>query len=437
MMMCVRLGFPALLPLLFATLATSLLLPVFWRAPAHAQLLDGITRYADTTVGVSSTKWAGQRVPFPLPRPRPAVSQHLTSVVWPLSVHAGAEVAPARVLAVLAAGERTLAALSESELLASFGDAGQGSSAGLDLYLVQDSAAVASAALDATGNFTALDGARAYALLDARVPASRLFACTAQALLDAQLFELDPAEATSVRTSSAAYLAGLLSGESCEDVSPELHLNPFLVNAATGAAWLAQLSARQDHNRGTFVFELWQFARQRTWEGEGLRASPDLMEVLDKTLELSRESFALLAAELAEGRARLTPGQVRSLPASALPFFSPRSDPALGVLGSKHVRIELGTPRAGSRLRAFARGEAGGSYVLSAQRLDVRGDVLARLELAPRSRDPNGQLSIELDGATTAVVVTVTRYADQGVPDPDSFDPTDLRPVGLTIDLAP
>ncbi|MDB4972495.1 MAG: hypothetical protein JWN48_836 [Myxococcaceae bacterium] len=429
--MCVDLRYRTLLPLLFVNLLLWSHLAV---SAAQAQLLDGIERWADSTVGLSSSKWAGARVPFPPPSLRPQTTQRLDSLDWPLSVHAGPQVPVARLVQVLLAAEATHALLAATGFLTSFGDAGQAGTGGRDLYLVDGALPAAHSAIDASGNFSALDGARAFALLDARLPAARLFACTAQALVDAQLFELDPAEASALRRASAAYFAALIAGETCDDPALEPSQNPFLADSsASGAAWLAALAERQDQNRGTFLFDMWQFARQRTWEGEDLRASPDLMEAIDKALERSRESLALVAGELSESLALAHPELVRTLPWAALPSFTPRSDPPLGIFGSKHLRIELGGARPGTRLRVWSRGEAGGRYTLSAQRFDAEGKQLARLELEPR-RDPTSQLSIELDARTNAVLVSVTRFADEGVPDPDRFWPEDVRPVSITVD---
>ncbi|MDB4986829.1 MAG: hypothetical protein JWN04_2007 [Myxococcaceae bacterium] len=427
MVMCVRLGYRSLLPLLFASLLLASL-------PARAQLIEGMERWADSTVGLSSSKWAGPRVPFPPPLPRPSTSQRLDSRDWPISVHAGPHVGAQRLAEVLAAAEATHALLAATGFLTSFGDAGQGDSGGRDLYLLDDRERTAGAELDATGNFSALDGGRAYAWLDARLPADRVLACTAQALMDAQLLELDPAEAASVRIASAAYFASLLAGDRCEDAQLEPSANPFLARSGSpGAAWLERLSERQDQNRGTFLFDMWQFARQRTWEGDDLRASPDLMEAIDRALELSRDSFPLVAGELGERLARAHPELVAQLSWAALPAFSPKSAPPLGVLGSKHMMLELGASRAGKRLRVWSRGEGGGRYILSALRLAADGRELGRLELEPR-RDPMSQLSVELDANTTAVLVSVTRFADEGVPHPDRFSELDVRSVTLTID---
>ncbi|MEY4514173.1 MAG: hypothetical protein RLZZ450_6295 [Pseudomonadota bacterium] len=448
MVMCVRRGNSARLPYLqrLGWLALAWLLASASSAPAaaRAQLGEDLQRWADSTVGRASTKWKGPRVPFPPPVQRPESAQRLDSLSWPVSVHAGRTVLPARVVAALAAAEATYTMLFAAGFVTSFGDAGQGHGGGRDLYVVdgnvgrppQGSLSIsASAALDAAGNFSALDGARAFALLDARVPGDRIFVCTATALIEAQLFELDPAESAAMRRSSATYFARVLTGEpACDDAETALSAYPFDAEApASGADWLGALSARQDQNRGTFLFDMWQLARQVTWEGHDLRASPDLLESIEKVLTVSRDDFALVAAELAEAVAR-SRGAPRTVHWAELPSFTPKSAPALGVLGSEQVLVSLDGPRPTERLRVFSRGEAPGRYTLSAQKLDARGNTLSRMELAP-TREPTAQLHVELDAQTFSVLVSVTRVEDDGgAPDPDTTSPLDVLRATITVD---
>jgi hypothetical protein len=459
MVMCVRRGNSARLPYLqrlaWLALAGGLCGAAWVPSRASAQLGEDLKRWADSTVGRANTKWSGPRVPFPPPVDRPESAQRLDSVPWSLSVHAGDTVPPARVVDVLAAAEETYARLFSAGFVTSFGDAGQAHSGGRDLYVVDGNvggplqgslpAALArpgprfdvsaSAALDASGNFSALDGGRAFALLDARVPRNRLLVCTATALVEAQLLELDPAESAAMRRSSATYFARVLTGEpACDDAETALSAYPFDADApASGADWLFALSARQDQNRGTFLFDMWQFTRQFTWEGHDLRASPDLLESIEKALSLSRDDFALVAAELAEAvaRSRAAP---RTVHWSELPAFTPKSAPALGVLGSQQLLVLLDGPRPSARLRVFSRGEAPGRYTLSAQRLDARGNTLSRMELAP-THDPTAQLHVELDAQTHSVLVSVTRVEDDGgAPDPDTTSPLDVLRATITVD---
>jgi hypothetical protein len=103
-------------------------------------------------------------------------------------------------------------------------------------------------------------------------------------------------------------------------------------------------------------------------------------------------------------------------------------------LGSQQLLVRLDGPRPATRLRVWLRGEAPGRYTLSAQKLDAEGNTLSRMELAP-TRDPNGQLHVELDPLTVSVLVSVTRVEDDGgAPDPDTTSALDLLRATVTVD---
>ncbi|MET0287097.1 MAG: hypothetical protein ABW352_21615, partial [Polyangiales bacterium] len=318
---------------------------------ARAQAIEGLDAYSDAVVGLATTKWTGPRVPAPVPEARPALAEQLASSSWPLRVHADS---PERLTAVLRAAEEAFGLLFDSGFVSSFGD-GAGAR---DLYLVHEPEQ-ARAAADASGNFSALDGTRAFVRIDARLPATRLRACVAQALMDAQLLELDPAEHASLRRGVAAYFGWLLTREACEDEPLATPSESPLRSVASTRAWLERLGSRQDRNRGVFLFDMWQLARQRTWEGVDLRASPDLLEAIAKALSLTHESFDLVAGELAEGLSRAHGPAPRSLSFAALPAFPDKRAPLLEVLGSTQLRVTLGEPRPGTRLRAWSRAESG------------------------------------------------------------------------------
>ena len=425
-------------PLMYAPrLAASTLLPLallLGSVPARAQLIEGIESWADATIGLSTTRWTGPRVPTPVPEPRPQASVRLDARALPLSVHASERVSPARLHAALRAAEHAHTQLAAAGFLTSFGDAGQGGTAARDLYLRDDTALAASAALDAAGNLSGLDGGRAYASIDARVPSARIEVCVAQALIEAQLLELDPAEAASLRRASAAYFAALLTGGPvCEDdaSAADPSASPFDAGrVGDGADWLRHLGIRQDGGRGTFLSEMWQFARQRTWEGRDLRASPDLMEAIGKALELQHDELPLVAAQIAESRLHEHHWTVPEVRWEKLPHFGKAQ--AVAPLGSAFVRVQLGAARPGARLRVWSRA-LGARFALAATRLDARGAVLSRVEAASW-HEPQSQLSVELDPATRAVLISVTNVGD-GTPDFDVV--AEPAWASLTLDVAP
>lgn len=449
---------------------------------AFAQsLIPGIDAWAEAATQGSASKWGGSRVDFPLPTARPELPGRLDSQLWPLSVHTSEPAPWPRARRVLRAAEDAFALFHATGWAISFGDGGQGKTAGYDLYLVPTEANGSEARIDATEPVWGLDSARAFALLDPRVPERQLDACISQALAETLLYEFDPAEAPSLRKSTAAYLSYLASGElGCApeqveklEASPELspfsqknhaHVEPGEASEgqrepheARGAGWLVHFGRRQDLNTGTFLRDMWQFARQRTWEGEGLRASPDLFEAIAATLSADDQLLEDIASGLAEQRALTwlkgrslsdmphdpSPRQARSkgrnqaqpwtplhfskLPSRLLP------SPPIEPLGSFYVLVHIDTPlEPGELVRVWSRGEYGTRWGLAISTLDKNQQVLTRMN-APVRKTPSAYLSVDVLPQARALLISVTNLAD-GTPDADEGAPFEVRSVAITVD---
>lgn len=397
-------------------------------------LIEGIDSYADAVTGRSTAKWVGQRVAWPVPSARPLSVGRLDSMLAPVSVHATSQAGAARLQAVLMHADYAHALLAASGLFALHGDGGQAGTFQRDLYVVDTNES--GAQLDASGPVWDLDGARAFAILDARVPATLLGPCTAQALIEAELYELDPAEAASVRQGSAAYVTTRLLGESCP-LPPQPQEQPdTLHDAQAFAVWLSALDARYARGSGTFVENMWQFARQRTWEGTGLRGSPDLLEAIGKSLELGHERLEETAGNLAlrlfQQRAQTgARADVSRVTWSELPAHRPAVSPLL-PLGSAYLMVELEQPRPGQRLSVWSRGESPVRWVLSATRLDATGTALGTVNAAVR-KYPESELHVELDATTSAVLIAITSLGN-GKIDADLPSEGLARSVRLIVD---
>jgi hypothetical protein len=246
-----------------------------------------------------------------------------------------------------------------------------------------------------------------------------------------------------LRKASARYFARLLSGDACTEQDAPAQLTRdetgVLRDPDKLARWLEALSARQDHNRGVFLENMWQFARQKTWEGSGLRGSPDLFEAIAKALELSHDKLEEIAGELANRAALAAPvelaGQTAGVPWSRLPAHLAPSAP-LSVLDSSFQWIDLEGARPGERLTIWARGEYGVRWVLSATRLDAEGHILGTVN-APIHKHPDTELTIELEGATRFVLASVSNLGN-GLPDADVEPrPEFARSVRMIVAPAP
>jgi hypothetical protein len=406
-------------------------------APAQSPgLIPGVDEWAAAVTGLSTAKWVGQRVPFPLPQPPPAGTAQLDSALWPLRVHttrpaSRQELALARL--VLEQAEQTLALATASNLFTF--------RAPIDLYLVDasDSAAFA----DASSRWSELDSCGSFAQLDVRTPLAQRAVCISQALLEAELLRWDPAESAVVRRASAAYFAGLMHDDACEPppaLSQPLTLDQQrLLHSVPGlSAWLSALGATRDRNRGAFVENMWQFARQRTWEGDGLRGSPDLLEAMARVFDLEHAQLEESAAELAMGAALAgldrgsvpTGGAIRF---STLPAHLAPSAP-LQALDASLRLVDLEQSRPGERLSVWARGEAGVRWALGAARLRADGSVIAQ-QRAAVLKIPDAELQIELSADTRYVLIAVVNMGP-GVPDPDLDDARFERAVRLIVDRA-
>ncbi|MFT3923633.1 MAG: hypothetical protein QM778_13970 [Myxococcales bacterium] len=436
-----------------------LLLACAWLPrPVEAQsLIKGVDEWAEATTKSAAPKWAGPRVVFPTPQPRPASIGRLTSLLWPLDVHLAAGVPLARGQAVLEAGEEALAILATTGWLGNFGDGGMGGTGGYDLYVTPQASHGADAFLDATEPMWGLDGARAFGVVDARVPSDRIAACTTQTLAETLLYQLDPAESASARQSTGAYLSWLVTGDlGCDDEENGRRADPRLAAlgpdaGGRGAEWLVQLGHRQDQNRGHFMRDMWQFARQRTWEGTGLRASPDLFEVIAAALGNEDEQLENVASELADQQAltwlddpppqpalnkkgirKVAPPPWTALKWSTLPARLPWVD-GVQPLGGQYALIDIDQPLAGGeRLRVWSHGEFGTRWALSLLALDGERQVIGRITAPPR-KNPNSFATLELMPNTRQVLIAVTNVAD-GIPDADDGAPFEQFGVALTID---
>jgi hypothetical protein len=418
------------------------LAPWLWLCAPGARadgLIEGIDDWSRAMVLPANAVWRGPRVEPPAPSARPVLSQRLDAAFAPLSVHGGPEVAPAVLRAVLAAGEAALARWAAEGLFEARGDGGAGGTSGYDLYLVPTPRDIDSG-VDASAPVRDLDAVRAFGLLDTRVGPARLAACTAEALADALLRELDPAERDQPRRASAAFFAQLATGaEDCG--APEALPTPSVfaddVQRPELAPWLAALDARHAHGSGRFVADAWQLARQRTWEGEGLRASPSLIEALGAMLAREDEPLVRVLGELAgeagrtllvggEGPRALTRLELARLPARAV-------SAALAPLATRYVLVHVDDAQPGERISVWLRGEYGVRWALSALRLDAQlaplGHVVAKVRDAPA-----GELHVELMPGTAYVLVSATNGSGRRVAYFEAADDPLVRAVELTLD---
>ncbi len=427
---------PALLCLLFGA----------FPGPAEAQML-GIMDYFG-----GQRRWTGERMHPPAPGERPDLPIVARSATRPLAVHAGPEVPRGQVQEALEALELAHDVLAEIGFVAPPPDGGRGGGDELDLYLAPTEERIDRAAADPLVLWTYLDSAPAFAQVDPALSAGAVGPCVTSAYAQAVLLGQDPAEAPGWRHATATYLTWLVTGAwGCDETRVSRHqmnahagwVNDDAERGDGTALLLAELSSRHDRSTGTFVFDVWQIARQRTWDGSGLRASPDLWESIEAALEISqRDDLEALIEDLAvsryftgrRGRGPLVRDWAKTLSRDAmvpvsesftwaeLPKYTRPHEPEIAPYGSAYFTVDVSEAEPGERLRLWLRGEFGVRWSFVAVSLDARGRELTRMAAPPR-RLTRSYLQLDFtEGRDVDRVVVVVTNLSARLPDADEPD---------------
>lgn len=416
---------------------------------AAAADFPGAGGLADAIVEGMVPRWRGPRVPAPTPTPRPGGLAPWADPIRPVAVHAPPGWPRDRVEGVLRALGIARARLAAEGWPAPPDDGGRGGTSGFDLYLVPGQAP--EARYDVALRPAALDGAVVHAVADPTLGPT--LACVTMAYADALLLALDPAEAPAWRRATAAWLAHRVSGHWGCAGAPVVaqQRDPWRSwiggAAERGAGGALPLALLADRHGDAFVQTLWQGARQLTWEGEGLRARPDLFSALETALERAGTGLAAQVESIAVARAfagtddALYP-TLRRLPRAArVPleahvryrgkaFALPPAEPPLEPLGSAYQRVELADVPADHTVGVWLRGELGVRWSLAVVRLDADGAPRGRVS-APVRRDPSAFVPVALDAETRALLLVVTNLSSR-LPDP-TIPEENVRTFSVTV----
>jgi hypothetical protein len=257
------------------------------------------------------------------------------------------------------------------------------------------------------------DYARAFSVLDARVPAgcSRDFDA-ARELYAASALSVAPAiDDGSLRAESAA-LAHLAVPCASVDVSAfqsraDLALADPDVNAAPFFSWVDDGFGKEP---GHALAATWALAPTKTIGDEHFSAEPDVFDVLRESLKGASgpgSTFEDAIAAFSVDRLSLT-SPVRfdwdiTWPKSARALASPLP---ISPTGATYVRIDAASRRAGARLRVDASWEEHAKMRWSVVKLDAHGAALAQWEAkaAPKATEAHVQI-VDTDGAASFVIV--------------------------------
>ncbi|HJL17047.1 MAG TPA: hypothetical protein RMH99_15385 [Sandaracinaceae bacterium LLY-WYZ-13_1] len=443
----------------------------------------GFDSFAEHIANSMAPTWGGPRTPWPERRPRPEAAGVLRAPLAPVAVQVGPGVEPALAERAVDALARAHDWMARHDWPMPVPDGGYGGTAGFDLYLVpsplppeapgaeptasDEEPAPERAAwvsYDAPVHWRALDTVDAFGVIATdRVDPARIEPCVVSTYVRGALLSHDPAEARAWRLATGDFVAFLLTGRfGCSDegiVSQQRQswrtwIGHAPVSGEGGALFLAMLSARTDGLTGDFIRDLWSGAAQLTWEGDELRASPDMWQVVHTVMEVGQDPLLRLLEEM--GVSRYFAGAEERAAAANLPVLRELPDEAsvpvlattafenlprrfephgleLEPLGSAYVLVDTAEAPPGSRLRIWLRGEYGVRWALSAVRLGEDGAERGRTRAPVRTTMPRSYIPLELtDGETARVLVVVTNLGGRLV---DADDPDDqVRSFRLILD---
>ncbi|MFK8000620.1 MAG: hypothetical protein AB8H86_13550 [Polyangiales bacterium] len=431
----------------------------FIPARALAQgTFPGAEEMGNAIADMTRRGWFGPRVEKPEGASRPPEAPLACSLDGEINVHGGDEFAAVAqdLLPELEAFARYLRAGGFYEPL---NDGGRGGSDGFDLYL-QATPDIRSAQTDGMSEWSFFDRATAFATLDPVTAGEDIRTCAVEAYARASMLSLLPEEGPRWHNAFASWLTWRWTGRfGCASAMSELQEFPERAwfdadDGAGGGVLLAILSERHGAGQGAFVRDWLEVARQRTWDGEGLRGSPDLWQAFSVILDAAGELMSTVAEKAAWDRYFIGHGHDPSLLSglaapedvriddaivaeiSSLPFHSPGGI-EVNPYGSAYARVDVRGAPPQARLRVWLRGEYGVEWALSATRLNGEGNEQGRLSAPPRRADGRSYLPVELSPDTEFVVVAVTNLSHR-LPDEDEDHPEDpnARSFRLIFDIA-
>ena len=413
----------------------------------------GADEMAEAIISMTSRVWTGPRTAAPTMVERPSeATETLQSVTALLAVHADANIGDETMRRALEALEEARTRLALLGWPPPLPDGTLGGDPGFDLYL--SSSRPRGAHADDLVPWTYLDRATSFAVVDPATPSEGLDACVTAAYAEALLLSADPAEASPWRRATAAWLAWEITGRfGCEDAIHEQQAEPFrswiadgAEDGAGGALFIAYISARHGNGSTEFVRDVWDLARQRTWEGDGLRAEPDLWSAFDVAIEMSGDRLLDNIVDLAVlrwfiGRTSAPEHGLDAIDSDArvpvtrtmtrLPTRVSAPEP-LRTFGSAYLVMDRSVWRETEQLRAWLRGEFGVRWSFVALQLDSSGVERDRIAAPYSTVTPTAYLPIELRPDTARLLFVVTHLGSKL---PDADEPSaDERSFELIVD---
>lgn len=434
------------------------------QASAQEASFPGASELGAAVAQMATKTWQGPRVPAPVEMPRPELAEAIRAD----GVTLHADQVDARVERAAVAVAAFARYLQAGGFDVPLNDGGRGGDDDFDLYL-SPAADIREAHSDGRARWSFHDRVSAYAVVDPITSGADLSLCSMEAYARGALLSLLPDEAVSWRNAFASWLTWRYTGRfGCADAADAQQAAPerswigvghpdqvSVVDSvaadqgAGGGLFLAMLSERHSAGTGVFLRETLQIARQRTWEGEGFRGSPDLWQALEVSIDAAggrlngvisdfgRQRYFLGArafTRTALSDQSATPPVGMQTALSELPYHS-EVGPTLQPHGTAYLLVDVRDAPPRSRLRVWLRGEYGVEWSLVALRLDEDGRPAGEVSAPPRRGDPRAYVPVEqLQDA--AYVLAVATNLSHRLPDADELEDPNARAFRFIVDVA-
>ncbi|MBK8171783.1 MAG: hypothetical protein IPK60_15745 [Sandaracinaceae bacterium] len=424
--------------------------------------IQGVDEWAEALVLGLTPHWAGQRVPHPVVVSRPAESGAYTSSTFEsIRVHGLADSSEADLRDVLAIVEQSAIALRAEGWGVPAEDGGLGGSTEFDLYLADLGDQGYQINSDGTLLWPHLDSDSGFAIVERSLAGRDLVACVTAAYAESVMLGLDPAEAPAWRRATAAYLTYQLTGSfgcheeevlagvarAYESAIPDVVRVAEGRDAAPAGYFIGLLDAQQRNGDGSFIRDMWQLTRQRTWEGSDLRGSPDLWMAIETTLGFNEHKLPEIIEQLSVARylagttgaptlgdralPHVEPIWIGNVQFADLPEHFPVANPPIETYGQGFALVHTPNVPANTRLRVWMHGEFRVEWDLIVVPLDRNKHEITRIAAPPR-RTPRSYLEVLLPANTDRVLIAVTNMSHR-LPDADIPD-ENARSFELIVD---
>lgn len=348
--------------------------------------IRGLSEWAHTVSDLATVTWKGPRVAWINEESmcgsgRPQSKTTRASSVHPLALHDTVGLDSSKLSKILSVLESIRLALQSMGWRMESSDGLEGEGLGVfDIYLVDGRSRFCTEHVSHIALLDTVTGYGELSVSDAANP-DRI----RQFYADVVLKMKEPAESDTWRKSISGVIGLGETPNAAEADDSVWDLSESWIARGHSSTWLLQ---RLEKRFKGFVSDVWELTRQRTWEGEGFRASPSGWEACAQLLKSKRASLENELIDAAEARLVWGLQHGVSLPtvtSTALPSHFRPSEPSVSVHGSTAVRLDVsGTQMPHQVFEYWLEAETGVRWAWSVVRLDGSGNLVGSVSAPPR-----------------------------------------------------